>query len=610
MLGGMPPHGAAPVKVFVSSTYADLVAHRTAVREVLHRMKADVEAMEYFGSRPDTPEHACAQEVNACDVFIGIYAWRYGWQPESGGPSITEQEFDCARQAGKRCLCYVVDADWPWPPRFVDAGDARDRLEQFKARVGTLVVSTFTTPDDLAKRVAADLSRVLRELTTPAPIEPRALTAVPPDLLAAVKAALARLAEPAATPPPDIDRARYVVRQEHFGSLVFDRSHVDYIAFDRNATDIFRLVGKRSLTDVYAVFQDSVHRDDFQRFVALCQSIQLLDAEGRFTGVFLDTPSPPEGRLSAPLVVHLACTNACNLRCHHCHADAGRPHAGELTTQEVHRVIDQLAEMGCWRLSLGGGEPLVRADLPEIVRKANGRGVAVRVATNATAATPAVVESLRGLTFEVFKVSMEGTTDETCDAVRGVPGAFQAALAGIARLQTLAVPIELHRVFMRSNVGELEALVSLAERVGVNRLVLDTVMPVGRAARRPDLLLTDDETRRLWDDVDALRSRTSLTIELPHRAPFPVKRLLRQAGCECGQLTCHIDALGHVRPTGLAPMATSAGNVRERSLRAIWQASGTFAAFRAPCPDSRCLVRAAASTQVPGTPATPRTDSF
>jgi MoaA/NifB/PqqE/SkfB family radical SAM enzyme len=589
----MPPRREVPVRVFVSSTYKDLVAHRTAVREVLHRMKADVEAMEYFGSRPDTPEHACEKEVNDCDVFIGIYAWRYGWQPEADGPSITEQEFDCARQAGKQCLCYVV-AEHPWPPGFIDTGDARDRLDRFKARVGTLVVSTFTTPDDLAKHVAADLSRVLRELTSAPQVDTRALAGVPDEVLAAVKAALGRLAEPATTSAPDVHRSRYVVRQERFGSLVFDRTHVDYIAFDRNATDIFRLVGKRSLTEVYELFQDSVQRTDVQRFVSLCQSIQLLDAEGRFTGVFIDTPSPPDHCLSAPLIVHLACTHGCNLRCDHCHADAGRPHAGELTTQEVHRIVDQLADMGCWRLSLGGGEPLVRADLPDIVRKANNRGVSVRLATNGTAATPSVVESLRGLAFEAVKVSMEGTTDDAYDTARGVSGAFQAALAGIAHLRTLGMPIELHQVVMRSNVGELQALIALAERLEVQKLVLDIIAPVGRAVSRPDLLLSDDEIRRLWDDVDALRSRTSLPIDLPHRPPFQVKHLLRQAGCECGQVTCHIDPLGNVRPTGLAPMTTSAGNVRERSLRAIWQTSGAFAAFRAPCADSRCLVRQAA----------------
>lgn len=147
------------MKVFVSSTYSDLVEHRAAVNEVLQRMTLRFAAMEFFGSRADEAVPACKKEIHQCDILIGIYAWRYGWQPTPSDASITEQEFDYARELQKPCLCYVVDESHPWRPILIDGGPPAERLRQFKLKVSTLVRSRFTTPDNLAKQAAADLAR-------------------------------------------------------------------------------------------------------------------------------------------------------------------------------------------------------------------------------------------------------------------------------------------------------------------------------------------------------------------------------------------------------------------------------------------------------------------
>jgi len=152
------------VRVFVSSTYKDLKAHRAAVDEVLRRMQLEGILMEHFGSRGDEPGPVCEEEILRCDALVGIYAWRYGWTPAPDGPSITECEFDLARRVGKTCLCYIVDDDHPWPPALMDTANAAERLAELKCKVSRLVRSTFTTPDNLAKQVAADIARELRRL--------------------------------------------------------------------------------------------------------------------------------------------------------------------------------------------------------------------------------------------------------------------------------------------------------------------------------------------------------------------------------------------------------------------------------------------------------------
>jgi radical SAM protein with 4Fe4S-binding SPASM domain len=246
--------------------------------------------------------------------------------------------------------------------------------------------------------------------------------------------------------------------------------------------------------------------------------------------------------------------------------------------------------LGCLDLSLGGGEPLVRADLSEIIRYASSRGVNVRISTNAAAATPEAVEPLKGLRIALIKVSMEGVTDTVYDLIRGEAGAFRQVLQGIENLKTLKVPIFLHRAFMKPNVSELSQLVRLAEELQVFKLVLDTVMPVGRAAENPDLLLDRDETAHLFDEALAMQEHTKVRIEIPHRVPphKPLGKVLFGGfGCRCGILRCHIDARGSVSPTGfLKDMCP--GNLRQQSFKQIWDSGASLVQFRRPTGNTQC----------------------
>ncbi len=153
------------MKVFVSSTLIDLEDHRKAVEEIINRLDQQFRGMEYFGSRPDEPKEVCFQEIDQCQVFIGIYAHRYGFIPEGDPRSIVEQELDYAFEKRIPCFCYIVDPNHPWPPEFVEI-PAVDNMNALKRKVSNLVRSQFTTPDNLAKQVAADLGRFVASLTT------------------------------------------------------------------------------------------------------------------------------------------------------------------------------------------------------------------------------------------------------------------------------------------------------------------------------------------------------------------------------------------------------------------------------------------------------------
>ena len=97
------------LKIFISSTYNDLKDYRARLRSEIDQMLLPSVAMENFGAQPAEPSVVCDEKIKECNVFIGIYGFRYGHIPGPEGLSITELEYKKARELGLRCLCYFLD---------------------------------------------------------------------------------------------------------------------------------------------------------------------------------------------------------------------------------------------------------------------------------------------------------------------------------------------------------------------------------------------------------------------------------------------------------------------------------------------------------------------
>lgn len=147
-------------KIYLSSTYSDLVDHREAVYRTLRQMRHDVVAMEDYVATDERPLDKCTADVAACDLYVGIFAWRYGFQPPGKDRSITELELTEAVRHGKPTLIFLLDESAPWPPRQMDADRAaidrlRSRLQQDH------IVDFFSTPDQLATKVSVAVASAL-----------------------------------------------------------------------------------------------------------------------------------------------------------------------------------------------------------------------------------------------------------------------------------------------------------------------------------------------------------------------------------------------------------------------------------------------------------------
>ncbi len=148
------------MKVFISSTYKDLIDYRAAAIRAVEGTNYQASKMEVFGARPDEPLDACLNEVEESDFFLGIYAHRYGYVPASSDISITEMEYAHAKKLGKTIYCFVIDEEnQPWLPKFIEGEPGAAKLKDFKHRIQTdHVCAFFTSPEDLGMKVANALS--------------------------------------------------------------------------------------------------------------------------------------------------------------------------------------------------------------------------------------------------------------------------------------------------------------------------------------------------------------------------------------------------------------------------------------------------------------------
>ena len=97
-------------------------------------------------------------------------------------------------------------------------------------------------------------------------------------------------------------------------------------------------------------------------------------------------------------------------------------------------MIDDLAAFGCPALLFSGGEPLMREDVVELIRRAGRAGMRTVLSTNGTLIADKLADELAGVGLKYAGVSLDGVA-ETNDSFRGVEGAFQAAMAGVRNCQ-------------------------------------------------------------------------------------------------------------------------------------------------------------------------------
>jgi len=166
------------VKAYLSSTFKDLAVHRDRAYRALRSLNFDVIAMEDYVAADERPVDRCLSDVASADLYVGLFAFRYGYVPDADNPerrSITELEYLKAVESGVPRLIFIVPEHAKWEVQFLDAltgeGDRGERISILRKTVSKeRLVGEFATPDQLRAVVVSSASNwLLQQRAMPAP---------------------------------------------------------------------------------------------------------------------------------------------------------------------------------------------------------------------------------------------------------------------------------------------------------------------------------------------------------------------------------------------------------------------------------------------------------
>jgi radical SAM protein len=314
-----------------------------------------------------------------------------------------------------------------------------------------------------------------------------------------------------------------------------------------------------------------------------------------------------------PFLVVWEVTQACPLVCRHCRAEAqDRRDPRELSLELGKDLLAQIKAMGTPVCVLSGGDPMRRADLPELVR--HGHDLGLRMATIPVASaelTRSRLAELRDAGLEQVAFSLDGSTAELHDSFRQVPGTFERTLRAIEWAHELGIPLQINTTFAGYNRHDIADLITLVQQLDVVFWEVFSLVPVGRGAVLAPLSAVEHE--ELFAQLYALSQRVSFIIKLteaPHyrryvleqraqhgHAPAPpsdsavpaqLARELstrqsfgaRAKGINSGKGFCFVSHVGEVFPSGFFPLAV--GNVRQTPLADLYRHSELFQRLRDP----------------------------
>jgi len=303
------------------------------------------------------------------------------------------------------------------------------------------------------------------------------------------------------------------------------------------------------------------------------------------------TPAGPRRNPPGPVVIWNL-IRRCNLTCEHCYSvstDIDFP--GELSTDEVYGVMDDLKAFHVPVLILSGGEPLLRGDIFDIARRSKAMGFYTALSTNGTLINSANIGTIAAIGFDYVGISLDGRR-ETHDRFRRREGAFDDSLNGVRLCRDAGAKIGVRFTLTQNNSADLPYLLELMESERIDKFYLSHLNYSGRGNinRKHDAFL--ETTRRAmdllfdtaWDyhqrglekefvtgnnDADGVYFLLWVRKNFPEKEAHIRAKLAQWGGNASGVNVANIDNLGNVHPDTYW-WDYNLGNVRKRPFSEIW----------------------------------------
>ncbi|MDR0910673.1 MAG: radical SAM protein [Spirochaetaceae bacterium] len=281
-------------------------------------------------------------------------------------------------------------------------------------------------------------------------------------------------------------------------------------------------------------------------------------------------------------------TMGCNMRCGHCGSSCSDPLPDELTTAEAFDAIEQMAEIGLRWVTLSGGEPLTRRDWPQLLRHLTERGVSCNMITNGWNITEDVARQMKENNISTVAISIDGTR-EIHDRIRK-PGSYDRIEQGIRILKQYSITVGAVTTLTKQNIDILPQIKDELIRMGANSWQVQLGLPMGNFTRHEDWLLEPEDVDGILDFCYKTNSEGKIVMypadclgyyshkELRTRQmAFNTPNYQLWDGCNAGirgfGFLYNGDILGC---TSIRDREYIEGNIRERTLRDIWEDKNKF----------------------------------
>ena len=281
-------------------------------------------------------------------------------------------------------------------------------------------------------------------------------------------------------------------------------------------------------------------------------------------------------------------TLRCNLHCIHCGSRCGEyDNPPELSLSQYKRIMDDIKrdfDLSKLQLYITGGEPLLRRDFFDIMNYANKLGFRWGMTTNACLIDDNIAKKLYESGMKTVSVSIDGLED-THDSLRGKKGAYASAMRGIEALCNVGKfqNVQVTTVINHGNIGELDRLFEIMCSLPVDSWRVVNIEPMGRANDHPELTLTPDEYKYLFNYIREKRLEGyPVEYGCGHYLGLEYERTVRDWYflCNAGVYTASIMANGNIvacldieRRDELVQ-----GNILTDNLKEVWE--NKFEIFR------------------------------
>ena len=278
-------------------------------------------------------------------------------------------------------------------------------------------------------------------------------------------------------------------------------------------------------------------------------------------------------------------TMGCNMRCGHCGSSCKTALPGELTTSEALMLADMIGDLKLSWVTLSGGEPLTRKDLPEIIKRLRLHGVDANIITNGWELTNDVSKELKDAGVATVAISIDGT-EEIHDKIRR-PGAFSRAKKAFEALNQEEIYTASITTISKENIGKLKDIKNELISMGVKMWQVQIGLPMGNFTKHQDWMIDPSQVQDIIDFCYDTSLEGKILIQPADCIGYYNRKLDyvnlsnacgRWDGCGAGVRNFGIlhngDILGC---TSIRDKSFIEGNIRERSLREIWEDPKSFA---------------------------------